>query len=185
LVDAGFVVRTIERLPGRGRPRHLYAAPHSALLLLFANNQHLVVPAIWRAIDEVGGLDLSKKILRRVSSFLADHYRAKVVAKEPKERLAQLMRVIEEEGGLVEVVRKNGRVTVSKRSCAFISMFDESRTVCALELDMMSAVVGAPVNRVACRHDGDPCCSFEVALDQAEGPVSASRAQCAATVANA
>ena len=121
-----------------------------------------MVPAIWRSIDEIGGPELSRKVLSRVSTLLAEHYRAKIDATEPRERLAQFMRVLEEEGGLVDVVRKEGRVTVSKRNCAFISMYDENRTVCSIELDMMAAIVGRPVKRIACRNDGDPCCSFEV-----------------------
>ena len=50
LVAAGFVERDTERLPGRGRPRHLYKATQAALVLLFASNQRLVVPAIWKAM---------------------------------------------------------------------------------------------------------------------------------------
>ena len=59
---------------GRGRPRHLYQATHVALALLFAGNQRLVVPAIWRAIRELGGEDMARKVLKRVSRTLAEHY---------------------------------------------------------------------------------------------------------------
>ena len=64
LISGGFVERTIEKLPGRGRPRHLYSTTTAALLLLFASNQRLVVPAIWKAIDELGG----RELLRRSST---------------------------------------------------------------------------------------------------------------------
>ena len=57
LMASGFVERTVEKLPGRGRPRHRFSATKAALVLLFANNQQLVVPAIWKAIDEIGGED--------------------------------------------------------------------------------------------------------------------------------
>ena len=163
LVEAGLVERSVERVAGRGRPRHLFTTTSLALLLLFANNQNLVVPAVWRAIDEIGGAELTMQVLSRVSQALAVHYGAKVKAREPQKRLKELMKAIEDEGGLVDVIEDEGKVTVSKRSCAFFSMFEEKRTVCSIELEMMSSVVGCPVRRVACRHDGDPCCSFEVA----------------------
>jgi predicted ArsR family transcriptional regulator len=162
LVQAGFVERTKERLESRGRPHHRYAATQAALLLLFADSQHLVVPAVWRAVDQIGCPELTKAILEKVSRLLADHYCAKITAIDPKPRLLQFMRVLEEEGGLVEVTEREGHLTVSKRSCAFLSMCDEKRTVCAIELDMISAIVGCPVRRVACRHDGSPRCSFEL-----------------------
>ena len=148
--------------PGGAARAILYTATHSALLLLFANNQHLVVPAVWQAIEEVGGPEIGNKVRSRVAELLADHYGSKITATDPKERLERLMKLFEEEGGLVDVVQKDGRMTVCKRSCAFISMFDPNRNVCNIELDMMKQVVGATIRRVGCRNDGDPCCSFEI-----------------------
>ena len=45
----------MERLPGRGRPRYLYAATNAALALMCCRSHQSVVPAIWKAIDHVGG----------------------------------------------------------------------------------------------------------------------------------
>src|SRR5271165_3104364 len=119
MVAAGFVERTIGRLPGRGRPRHLYSATPAALVMLFANNQQLVVPAIWKAIDEIGGEDLVKKIVRFVSRRLAEHYRKRITASDPRKRIEQFAAILEREGGLFDLVNKNGQLTVTKRSCAF------------------------------------------------------------------
>ncbi len=77
LVEAGFVERVAERLESRGRPRHRYSATRAALLLLFADSQHLVVPAVWRAVEQIGGPELTKAILEKVSRTLADHYCAR------------------------------------------------------------------------------------------------------------
>ena len=163
LLAAGFVERDKEPVSGRGRPRHLYKATDAALRLLFASNQRLVVPAIWQAIREVGGDDLSDKILKRVSRALAEHYNGKITAKKPRERLKQFVKLLADEGGLIEAVEDdNGQWLIYKRSCPFISMVDDERSVCHIDLDMMSAVVGRPVRQTACRHDGDPCCSFEI-----------------------
>jgi predicted ArsR family transcriptional regulator len=164
LVAGGFVERTIQRLPGRGRPRHLFSATSAALLLLFASNQRLVVPAIWKAIDEIGGRDLIGKVLRRVTGQMVAHYRPLISGETPQERLRQLTQLLTDEGHLVEIAEDGqGTLTMRKRSCPFISMFEEMRTVCDVDLDVMSAVVGARVERTSCRHDGAPCCTFELA----------------------
>ena len=63
LVSVGLADFTLERLTGRGRPRYRYSATPAAMVLLFANNQRLVVPAIWQAVEEVGGRELTKKAL--------------------------------------------------------------------------------------------------------------------------
>jgi predicted ArsR family transcriptional regulator len=165
LLAAGFVERTIERLPGRGRPRHLYKATDASLVLLFATNQRLVIPALWQAIREAGGDQLVKEILGRVSRILAEHYNRRIAATEPKARLRGLIDLLCQEGGLVEAIEEDGQLVMYKRSCPFISMLDERRSVCAVDLEMMSAVVGRPVRRTACRHDGAPCCTFEIASE--------------------
>jgi len=113
---------------GRGRPRHLYKATQAALLLLFANNQRLVVPAIWLAIREAGGEQLTKKILKQVSQSLAEHYSSKLTARKPQERLRQFIDLLMAEGGLIEAVESDdGRLVIYKRSCPFISMVDPER----------------------------------------------------------
>jgi predicted ArsR family transcriptional regulator len=162
LVAAGFVERGTERLPGRGRPRHLYTATNAALLLLFANSQRLVVPAIWQAIRDVGGDKLIRDVLKRVSRTLADHYNRRLTATKPEDRLREMIGILNQEGGLVDAVEEDGQLVMYKRSCPFISMVDQQRSICCVDLEMMNIVVGRPVRRTACRHEGAPCCTFEI-----------------------
>ncbi len=163
LVAAGFVDRSTERLPGRGRPRHVYSATDAAMILLFCKNQRVVVPAIWRAVQEIGGDELTEQVVDLVSRALADHYNRKIHAKTPRERLRELTEVLCEEGGLVEAVEENGNLLMRKRTCPFISILDDAHSVCCVDMAMMSEVVGSPIKRTACRHEGDPCCIIEIA----------------------
>lgn len=163
LVAAGFVRRHTERLSGRGRPRHLFSTTDAALTWLFVSHQRLVVPAMWQAIEEVGGVKLTHKILRRVAHLLAEYYQKRVTGRTPEQRLRQLVEAFREEGGLVEVCDNDGNLVMRKRSCPFISMLDAKQNICAIDLEMMSRIIGAPVVRTACRHEGDPCCTVEIA----------------------
>ena len=162
LVAAGFVNRSIEHLAGRGRPRYVYSATNAALVLLFADNQNLVVPAIWWAIEEIGGEELCQKVLDCASRAVASHYRRDITARKPEERLRQLVELLREEGVLIDLTEKDGRLTMSKRSCPFISMLDKRRSVCCLDQAIMTIVVGQKVLRTACRYEGAPCCQFEL-----------------------
>jgi predicted ArsR family transcriptional regulator len=162
LVAGGFVERRLERLPGRGRPHHLYSTTHAALLLLFADTQRLVVPAIWRAVAEAGGEVLTRRVMPRVARQLAEHYGTRIDEESPRKRLQQMSRVLGDEGALVDVVEDGGSIVLRKRSCPFISMLDENRSVCCVDEEMMSFVVGHPVRRIEWRHEGDPCCTFEL-----------------------
>jgi len=131
--------------------------------MLFAGQEHLVVPAMWKAIAEIGGSELTRKVVRKVTRSLAEQYRARVDGRTPEERFVQMVHVMREEGALVDTEKdREGHLVMRKRSCPFISMFEESQTVCGLDQDLISAVVGAPVSRIAHRHKGDPCCAFRL-----------------------
>lgn len=164
LLSAGFVHRTTERLSGRGRPRHLYSATDASMTLWSTGNQGVVVPAIWRTIEEIGGTELKDKVVERVGRVLAKQYKHRVDGKTVAQRFRQMARLLrEDEGHLVDVRRgKNGRLIMRRRSCPFYSMFEDSRTVCQLDQQVMRRVVGASVRQTACRHDGDSCCCFEI-----------------------
>ena len=168
LVALGFVHRSVERLPDRGRPRHLYAVTDAALRHLFPGNQSLVVPAIWRALEDIGGKKLKEQVLEQISRTLADHYKRQFQGKTPAERFRELAEVFREiEGNVVEVTEGDaGRLLMRRRSCSFFSMFEESRAVCQIDEKMVSEIVGVPVRRTDSRHDGDPCCIFEIVIDE-------------------
>ena len=177
LVTAGLVERGMERLRGRGRPRHLFSATPSALILLFASNQRLVVPAIWQAVEELGGTEMSRKVLARVSQILAEHYKAKITATEPKARLEQFIDLLRGEGGLLELRTEGGHLAMYKRSCPFISMFDDARNVCCVDLDMISEVVGAPCGSPPAATTATPAASssWRTTTDAAANPVKIRR----------
>ena len=162
LLEAGFVHRGTERLAGRGRPRHVYSATKASLTVLFANHHHLLVPAIWKAVDRAGGDELIEEVLREVSRQLAEHYTRAITAKDPGKRLDQFAQLLCAEGAMVDLAEENGRVLLHKRSCPFISMLDDDRRVCCVDQAMIAEVIGRPVRRIGYRLDGAPCCTFEI-----------------------
>ena len=101
LLAAGLVERSTQRLAGRGRPHHVYQATPAAMILLFAGNQRLVAPAIWKAVCEIGGERMARKVLKRVSRTLAEHYNGQITATRPPDRLRQFIEILSAEGGRV------------------------------------------------------------------------------------
>jgi predicted ArsR family transcriptional regulator len=162
LLRSGFVEREIEHLSVRGRPQYIYRATNAASFILYAQNQCMVVPSIWNALDDLGGADLIRKVMKKVGKSLAEHYIRKITAKKPEERLKQMTKLLNAEGGLTEAVMEGGHLVLHKRSCPFLRIVDEKRAICCVDQEMMTHVVGKPVRRTACRHDGAPCCTFEI-----------------------
>jgi predicted ArsR family transcriptional regulator len=168
LIAAGYVEFSQEAAPGRGRPRNLYSATPPALTELFRGNHWLVVPALWRAIEAVGGNELKQQVIERVSLALAEHYKGLIKGKTPEERLRELARVLRKtEGNVVQIERgKEGLLAIHRRTCSFYSMFEQSRAVCRVDEKLLSLVLGARVRQTACRHDGDHCCVFTIVADK-------------------
>ncbi|MEE9602144.1 MAG: hypothetical protein V3V75_02485 [Thermoguttaceae bacterium] len=163
LLAAGFVERSLQRSSGKGRPHNVYTTTDAALLLLFADHQRLVMPAIWKAIYRLGNEQLTNDILDLVAAELAEHYKPRITARQPGNRLQQMQKILCEEGGLVEIAKgEHGQLVLRKRTCPFLVMADEKQSICLVDQKMMSLVVGRPVRRVTSRHEGDPCCSFEL-----------------------
>ena len=138
----------------------------AALLALFASNQHLLVPAIWKAIEGAGGQKLVQEIVGQVSRTMADHYLRRITAETPVERLRQFVALLQADGAMVDIAKNNGQLVIQKRSCLFLPLADERQACCNIDLEMMSKVVGCPVRRIARRDDGAPCCIFEIDPDE-------------------
>ena len=164
LAAAGYVQRSIERRPCRGRPRYLYSVTDAALADLFEGNQWLFVPAMLRALEDVGGSKLKNRVLNKASRTMADHYKDQIQGNTPEKRLRAVARVLREvEGNEVEVEKgPDGKLLIRKRTCSFFSMFESTRSVCRMDERILSELVGAPVRQIASRHDGSPCCVFQI-----------------------
>ena len=76
------------------------------------------------------------------------------------QRLKEFITLLHAEGMLLELRHDNGRLAIYKRTCPFISMFESTRTICDIDMGMLSNVVRSPVCRIASRHDGDLCCAI-------------------------
>ena len=97
-----------------------------------------------------------------MSRKLADYYCAQITAKEPKERLRRLVNILRNEGGVLEIRQEDGATVVYRRTCPFMSMMDDKRLTCVIDLEMINLVVGHAVRRTACRMDGAPCCTLRI-----------------------
>ncbi len=164
LLAAGYVQRSVQRRSHRGRPRYVYSVTDAGLADLFMGNQWLLVPALWRAVEDVGGTKLKNRVLNKASRTVANHYKDQIKGNTPEKRLREVARVLREiEGNEVEVEKgPDGKLLLRKRTCSFFTMFEATRSVCRMDEKILSELVGVPVRRIASRHDGSPCCVFQI-----------------------
>ena len=165
LIEAGFVEQTIERFQGRGRPRFLYSATVLAHKQLFEGYQGIIVPGIWKALRRYCNPETVMKVCNDVAQDIVDQFNARIESTDPKERMRHFYQLVRDTGRLVQLTDFGHEVSVSKLSCPFISMYDESGTVCMIDQLTMAKIVGPNVRRTAYRHENDTCCTYTVSDD--------------------
>ena len=160
LIASGYIQQKLERLPGRGRPRYLYSATEYALKKLFEGYQGILVPAAWRAIKKHCGTEVVKNVVDEVSTELAEFFNRQIESQVPEERLQEFTDIVCRSGRLGTCRVETDHAEYDKLSCPFVSMYDGSGIVCDIDQLAMSKIVKVPVERVRCRLEGAPCCTF-------------------------
>ena len=107
-----------------------------------------------------------RKVVGRVSLILAEHYAAKITATKPKERLEQLVRLLREEGGMLEVHEDEGRIALHKRVVPS-SAWPMNIATSAASISTWSARSSGRRFAIPEPPRGSPCCVFEL-IDEDE-----------------
>jgi predicted ArsR family transcriptional regulator len=161
LVGSGLVERKAEH-GSRGRPRHVYQASVEAHKRLGQNYADLAVVLWDEMMRTVEDRKLRRVLFARITSRLAELYRAQVTGEEWQGRLVQLGTILHDRGIETEVSYDGALLPVLKQhSCPYYELAEVDRAVCAMERKMFEKVLGRGLRLSQCRLDGHRSCDFE------------------------
>lgn len=162
LVALGFLEKKLEHNGGRGRPRYFFSATDLAMRKLFEGIHDIVVPSAWRAIRKRLGEQTLHQIGNDIAGDIADFYSRKLTASTPKKRIYEFVSFLIHNGRLIECKESKGNIEMKKFNCPFISMVEDTRTVCYIDRLCMQMLIGddAVVEQTENRLDGHLCCKF-------------------------
>jgi predicted ArsR family transcriptional regulator len=162
LVAIGFLEQTLEHNGGRGRPCYRFSATDLAMRKLFEGLQDVVVPSAWRAIRKRLGDKILHQICYDIACDLAESYARQLTTSTPKERIHEFVSFLVRNGRLVECQECDGNIIIKKFNCPFISMVEDTRTVCYIDQLCMQLLSGeeTSVELTENRLDGQTCCTF-------------------------
>jgi predicted ArsR family transcriptional regulator len=100
--------------------------------------------------------------LRAVGQRLARGFRHAVHAAEPRERIQQVLTVLEEIGGLAEVEEGEGRLCLRGFDCPLGAAMTGHRQVCRVAEALLTDLLGVPVREHCRATDGAVRCYFEI-----------------------
>jgi predicted ArsR family transcriptional regulator len=104
-----------------------------------------------------------EEVLREVGRRLATGFASEVRAAGLRERVAEVVRVLGELGGLAEIEEAEGRLVIRGFDCPLAAAVMGHRAGCRLAETLLSELLGVPVQE-RCDHEGPPRCCFEVKL---------------------
>jgi predicted ArsR family transcriptional regulator len=158
LMAAGLVARETVR-HGRGRPVHVYQLTPKAMAQQGSNFADLAV-ALWREIAAMEPGEVRTRLLQRVFARLSEQYRHELAGETLPEKLKSLRWMLRERGIAFDVVPDEGLPILSTHQCPYPGLADEDPSICEMERELFSKIVGEHLTLTHCRATGDACCSF-------------------------
>ena len=149
----------VRRGGGAGKPAVLYDLhPDTGSLLSRAYQPVLgtVLDVVVEEVPEPRRHELLQEVGRRLARQLGGRAQA-----SREERIRAAAVILEELGGDVEVVARDGKPFIQGYACPLAAVVRHRPEVCSAVAAMVSEVAGAPA-RSCCEHGDNPRCCFEV-----------------------
>lgn len=156
----GLVSRAKER--GHvGRPRHVYFLTEKALSL-FPERYDELAHRLLEGLKALGARRQVAKVLEQMGADIARSHRKNLAGKSFEERLDLLVRVLGDEGFLASWAEEAGKYTLIEYSCPYLLVGQDHPEVCEVDWQVITRILGAPVEQQTCMLQGDANCTFHV-----------------------
>jgi len=159
LLSRGDIERAIERA-SRGRPIHRYGLTERGRRRAGANFADLAI-ALWEEIREIKDPEVRRGLLGRISGRMAALYATQIRGSTLDERMESLAVLFRERQIPFDVDRSRDLPVLHARACPYPELAERDRSVCAMEKNLFSELLGENVRLSNCRLDGHACCTFE------------------------
>ena len=159
LLAQGDIERSTEHA-SRGRPVHRYALTDKGRRRAGANFADLAI-ALWEEIREIKDPEVRRGLLGRISGRMASLYAPQIRGSTLDERMESLAELFRERQIPFDVERSHDLPVLHARACPYPELAERDRSVCAMEKNLFSELLGENVRLSNCRLDGHNCCTFE------------------------
>ncbi len=159
LMAQEYIERTAT-ISGRGRPRHQYKLTEKGRRKSGSNFADLAA-ALWEEVRLVQDPEVRRGLIQRLSHRLSQMYVGQVDGASIRERMEQLGHLFEERHIPFNVGPQGELPILTVYACPYPELARDDRSICNMERQMFTEVLGTELNQTECRLDGDACCSFE------------------------
>jgi predicted ArsR family transcriptional regulator len=163
LVARGFVVRTAARRGRPGRPEIVYALAPAADALFPRRESAVLADLVRHLLDEGRGAELKGFFEARAEGRLAAGLE-RLAGLRGKRRLAEVARILSDDGFMAEIEPGKGGRAGSLRlcHCPVRDVVAVTALPCGAEMAYVRALLGKSLTRVAYLPDGDASCTYRL-----------------------
>ena len=163
LVPAGLILRQ-QQVAGEGR-HHLRGRPSYSYELSEAGRKHIgnnlgdLAGVLWEEVCRIPDPKTRATVLGGVMRRLAQQYGDRITGATLHERLASLAGLFAQRHIPVRVEQQNGLPVLNIHGCPYPDLAQHDRTICEMETELFSKLVGQPITLGRCQDHG--CCTFQ------------------------
>ena len=159
LMALGLVDRT-HAPEGRGRPSHHYELTEDGRKSL-ANNFGDLAVVLWEEVQKIDDVATRQRVISGAVNRLSEKYRSEIRGETTEDRMASLTQLFAERQIPISFEEKSGLSIITVSGCPYPTLAKDNREICDMEKELLSKVIGQPIDRCQCQQDGDQCCSFQ------------------------
>lgn len=145
----------------RGRPSHEYRLTAKGRRQSGANFADLAV-ALWQEIKEIKDPDVRRGLLQRIAGRLATTYADWIDGETIEEKMQSIVALFADRRIPFEVEGDASLPILTALACPYPELAEQDRSVCAMERQLFSEILGERLRLTKCRLDGETCCTFEL-----------------------
>jgi predicted ArsR family transcriptional regulator len=166
----GDIERTTQRA-SRGRPVHRYGLTEQGRRRAGANFADLAI-ALWEEIRAIKDPEVRRGLLSRISRRLASTYAQQVNGATLDQRMESLADLFRQRQIPFEVDHSRELPLLRATACPYPDLAERDRSVCSMEKNLFSELLGESVRLADCRLDGHACCTFVPTRQEANNTLS-------------
>jgi predicted ArsR family transcriptional regulator len=116
--------------------------------------------ALWQEIGDLPEGDLKRILMERIAKRLAEMYASSVHGSSVEEKMRSLAGLFGQRSIPLQVQSQDQGPVLTVLACPYPDLAEQDRSVCSMERNLFTEVLGQDVHLDRCRLDGGNCCQF-------------------------
>ena len=153
------MIERTHTVEGRGRPSHHYTLTDKGRRSS-ANNLGDLAVVLWEEVQKIPDVETRQRVISGAVERLVEKYEPETKGQSVEDRMASVVALFAERQIPISLETSDGLPVIKVDGCPYPTLAEGNHDICDMEKELLSKVIGHPIDRCQCRQDGDQCCTF-------------------------